>query len=346
MCSWFFLGWPVSVAIGDSTWQELSLSAKNVEALQATGDSPGVQKDVAKVWKGDMFFTILMACLDVSTFFKITTAWSSEVYKWVCSHYFSFMIYIMLCSHMSEYSSGSTFSKSKRHHNHLLTNDKLLTETMPKWFHFRCWSLRLWSFPLECGCLGSKTPAAFDHPKTVSKTQAEAKLEMEDEVRIEEGPLGLRTRTTVGSLMFIKTIWLFWLTQHHTLNWLQQASQLRGCVGWFDPFILAGPRQIWAILVQLKIARFWFSVCSLEDSWTWVDWRVYRIYPFKNSPWIIDYWWISPWPNHQRPPELWLARNRLARLEGEEFSHHLQGGTTAMCFASPCWRPLRWSQTN
>ena len=38
--------------------------------------------------------------------------------------------------------------------------------------------------------------AAFDHPKTaskVSKTQAEAKLEMEDEVRIEEGPLGLRT---------------------------------------------------------------------------------------------------------------------------------------------------------
>jgi len=29
-------------------------------------------------------------------------------------------------------------------------------------------------------------------------------FEMEDEVRIEEGPLGLRTRTTVGSLMFIK----------------------------------------------------------------------------------------------------------------------------------------------
>jgi hypothetical protein len=88
------------------------------------------------------------------TFFKISTAWSSEVYKWVCSHYFSFMIYIMLCSHMSEYSIGSTFSKSKRHHNHLFTNDKLLTETMPKWFHFRCWSLRLWSFPLECGFLG------------------------------------------------------------------------------------------------------------------------------------------------------------------------------------------------
>lgn len=123
----------------------------------STSGHRGLSWGPKRCWKGMKRGHVLYnldGMLDVSTFFKISTAWSSEVYKWVWSHYFSFMIYIMLCSHMSEYSIGSTFSKSKRHHNHLFTNDKLLTETMPKWFHFRCWSLRLWSFPLECGFLG------------------------------------------------------------------------------------------------------------------------------------------------------------------------------------------------